>query len=80
MGEDCLAGQTMKVPSMLHLNQPEHEPTVILDLETDLLVQHNDGFAHSTVISARVGRLQLPDVDPEGSASSDGVQTVSPHP
>lgn len=66
---------------MLHLNQlkSNHELTVILDFETDLLVQHNDSFAHSTVISARVGRLQLHNVHLEGAVSYDGLQTVSPH-
>lgn len=54
------------------------EPTAILDSEPDLLVQHNDSFAHSTVIPARVGHLQLPNVHLEGSVSSEGLQTVSP--
>lgn len=81
MCDDCLTGQNTHVQTTLHLNRlhSNRGRTVILDFEIDLLVQHNDSVAHSAVISARVGHLQLRNVHLEGSASSDGLQTVSPH-
>lgn len=54
--------------------------TIIEDYEIDLLVQHNETFPLSTVISPRVCLLQPRNGHLEGSISPADLHTVSPPP